>query len=352
MADSWRLVDTGLRSAAQNIALDRAILEARRSEEVPSTLRFMRFPPCALIGCGQSVEQEVNANYCTSAGIDVQRRLSGGDVMCLDPGQLMWGLYLHRRDVGAADLRAISRRLCHAAAAAVGALGLDARLRGRSEIEVDGRRVSDAAGVFDGDGLLFQGTLLIDLDPASALRASRLCGAAAPRAGERIASLRDLLKAAPDRGLIKRYLAEAFESEFGVEFREGDLTLSEEARFRAALREIDHPDWIDLVKRSAAALPVIEASHPAAGGRLFATAAFDREARLLRQVWFSADFPVVPPRTLPDLEAELRYTLFERLEARVGAFFGARAVTSPSPTAADFVNVVRLAVRQPLVDRV
>lgn len=352
MADSWRVVDTGLRSAAQNIALDRAILEARRTEEVPSTLRFMRFPPCALIGCGQSVEQEVNADHCASAGIDVQRRLSGGDVMCLDPGQLMWGLYLHRRDVGAADLRTISRRLCHAAAAAVGALGLDARLRGRSEIEVDGRRVSDAAGVFDGDGLLFQGTLLMDQDPAAAMRASRLCGAAASQAGERIASLKGLLKGAPDRALVKRYLTEAFESEFGVEFREADLTLSEDARFRAALREIDHPDWIDLVKRPAAALPVLEASQPAAGGRLCATAAFDRETRVLRQVWFSTDFPVVPPRTLPDLEAALRYTPLEKLGARVRAFFGGRTVKAPSPSAGDYVNVVRLAVRRPLVDRV
>ncbi len=45
MAEMWRVIDTGLRAVAQNIALDRALLEARRAEEIPSTLRFCRFAP-------------------------------------------------------------------------------------------------------------------------------------------------------------------------------------------------------------------------------------------------------------------------------------------------------------------
>src|SRR5687767_4343066 len=136
MSDRWRLVDTGLRPAEQNIALDRALLEARRADEIPSTLRFLRFPRCALIGCRRSVDQELDLEYCEAAGVAVQRRLTGGDLMCLDPGQLMWELVLHRRDVGAADLQAIARRLCHAAAAAVSALGVPARYRPRNDIEV------------------------------------------------------------------------------------------------------------------------------------------------------------------------------------------------------------------------
>jgi len=45
MVETWRLIDTGLRAAAQNIALDRALLEAREAEEITSTLRFARKPP-------------------------------------------------------------------------------------------------------------------------------------------------------------------------------------------------------------------------------------------------------------------------------------------------------------------
>src|SRR5690349_3091101 len=173
MAETWRLIDTGLRPAAQNIALDRALLEARRADEIPTTLRFLRFASCALIGCNQSPEQELDLDYCKAGGIGIQRRLTGGDVLHLDEGQLVWALYLHRRDVGCADMQAVSRRLCHAAAAAVSALGVKARFRPRNEIEVDGRRVSDSGGVLDGDALLFQAVLLIDFDPGARLRASR-----------------------------------------------------------------------------------------------------------------------------------------------------------------------------------
>ena len=55
MAETWRVMDTGLRAAAQNIALDRALLEARHAEEIPSTLRFCRFTPSVLLASRQSV---------------------------------------------------------------------------------------------------------------------------------------------------------------------------------------------------------------------------------------------------------------------------------------------------------
>src|SRR5882672_491257 len=276
MAETWRQIDTGLRPAAQNIALDRALLEARRAEEIPSTLRFLRFTPCALIGCNQSAGQELDLDYCKAGGIGIQRRITGGDVMHLDEGQLVWELYLHRRDIGSADMRAVSRRLCHAAAAAVSALGVNARFRPRNDIEVDGRRVSDSAGALDGDALLFQGTLLVDFDPGAKLRASRLSSMAAV-AFERVVSLKELLGVKPDVALIKRYLAEAYESEFGVEFVEGDLTLSEHVRYRAALREIGHPDWINLVSSPASEMPVLRAQRQTAGGQLHATIVYDRQ---------------------------------------------------------------------------
>ena len=351
MADMWRLIDTGLRPPAQNIALDRALLEARRADEVPSTLRFLRFPACALIGCDRSAGQELNLDYCQAAGVAIQRRITGGDVMWLDENQLVWELYLHRRDTGATDLKTVSRRLCHAAAAAVSALGVDARYRPHGDIEVDGRRVSDCAGVFDGDALLFQGTLLLDLDPASMLRASRLPMGVHGIARDRIASLKQLLGAKPDAALIKRYLKEAFESEFGIEFGEGELTLSESARYQAALREIDHPDWTSVVALPAADAPVLEAELRLPSGRLSATVVFERRARAIRQVWFGGDLAVRPRRAVPDLEAALRQAPLDRLESRVAAFFGGRAVDMPLEPR-DFIDVVRLAVRQLLLDRV
>ncbi|HET9404461.1 MAG TPA: biotin/lipoate A/B protein ligase family protein [Burkholderiales bacterium] len=352
MAETWRLIDTGLRPAAQNIALDRALLEARRAGEIPSTLRFLRFAPCALIGCGQSPGQELNLEACRAGGFDIQRRLTGGDVMVLDERQLVWALYLDRHDTGTTDLRTISRRLCHAAAAAVSALGVNAAYRAQNEIEVDGRRISESAGVFDGDALLFQGTLFVDLDPGTLARVSRLLGAAPGAASNRVANLKELLGAKPDISLIRRNLMEAFECEFGVEFGECDLTLSENTRYQAALQEIGPPDWINLVSRPAAELPLLRAQHQTAGGRLHAAIAYDRPTRVIRQTWFATEVSLAPPRVLADLEAALRHVPADRLEQRIERFFAGRAVDMTPLSPADFIGAVQLALGQLLVDRV
>jgi len=348
VAENWRIIDTGLRPAAQNIALDRALLEARRAEEIPGTLRFLRYTPCALIGCGQSPAQELDLEACKAGGIDVQRRLTAGDVMVFDEGQLAWELYLHRRDLGTADARAISRRLCHAAAAAVSALGVDARCRAHNEIEVDGRRLFDGAGVFDGEAFLFQGALSVDLASGMLASVSRLAGAAPGSPGDRVVSLRELLGAKPDLSSLRRYLTEAFESEFGVEFAEGELTLSEHARFCAALVEIDHPDWIYLMSQPAAELPVLRAQCQAGGGRLEAAVAYDRRAKTVRQAWLASDIPVAPRRLLPDLESALRDVAIGRIAQRVERFFAGQAVAPPPFRPADIVELLQRAIGQPL----
>ena len=344
MSERWRLVDTGLRPAAQNIALDRALLEARRADEIPSTLRFARFPRCVLIGSQQAVEQELDLNYCAGAGITVQRRVTAGDLMCLDPAQLMWELILHRRDVGSSDLQSIARRLNHAAAAGVSALGVDARYRPRGDIEVDGRGLSVGAGAFDGMALLYQGALLLDADPAELARASRLARGAPGSARDRQASLKDLLGASPEAGAVKRYLVEAFESEFDVEFSEGDLTLSENARFKEALREIDHPDWVQMVSQPATALPVLAARHPVPGGELLATVAYDAQARVIRRAWFGGNVALRPRRALADLEAALGGTPVNRVAQRIERHFAGSGASAAPVLPADFVRVVQLAI--------
>ena len=353
MAENWRRLDTGLRPAAQNIALNRALLEARDADEIPSTLRFLRFAPCALLGHHQSAEQELNLDYCNAQRITIQRRITGGGAIYFDEGQLGWELYLHRRDLDTTDMQTISRRLCHAAATAISALGVDARYRPRNDIEVEGRKISGTGGAFDGDALLFQGTLLLEFDIEKMLRvlripAEKLSDKAIASARERVTSLKDLLGRKPDGDLVRRYLTEAFESEFGVEFSEGELTLSEHRRFEQALREIDHPDWVNLVSRPVSAMPVLEAEQKLRGGMLRASVALDVVTQTVRQVWFTGDIFVSPRRLLADLEAALKDTPIDRLEARVRGFFHGRQYDALALTPDDFINIVRLALKQPV----
>ncbi|HDO41597.1 MAG TPA: lipoate--protein ligase family protein, partial [Candidatus Bathyarchaeota archaeon] len=48
MVEKWRLLDTGLRDAFYNMALDEAIAMARSKKLVPNTLRFFRWEPSAV----------------------------------------------------------------------------------------------------------------------------------------------------------------------------------------------------------------------------------------------------------------------------------------------------------------
>ena len=68
--ETWRLLDTGVRSAAENMALDETLLELKAKETIPHTLRFLQFSnPTVLVGHHQSVEEEVRLDYCRMKGI-------------------------------------------------------------------------------------------------------------------------------------------------------------------------------------------------------------------------------------------------------------------------------------------
>ena len=352
MPQIWRLLDTGLSAPAPHIALNRALLEAREADEITSTLRFARSTTCALLGVQQSAAQVLDLDYCRARGIPVQRRISGGPAGYVDEGQLVFELYLHRRDVGDGDLRSIARTLCHAAAAAISAFGVDARYRARNDIEVDGRLLATSSCALEGSAILFQATLFIELDPTQALDVFRVPGhgfSAAERA-RRIVSIRQLLRSKPDLRLIKQRIAEAFESEFDVEFREAEMALSETVRYQAALGQIESQDWIDLVARPARDMPLLE-SHREADGALHAVVLYETPTRTIREVWFLGDIALSPTRTIPDLEATLRDASSDDFEGRIQRFFRSRPVQMGSLAPSDFVFAVQRALKTPLPAR-
>jgi len=59
MANTFRIIDTGVREGRANIAFDAALIEERQADRVPDTIRFLRFPPTALIGRHQDLSREV-----------------------------------------------------------------------------------------------------------------------------------------------------------------------------------------------------------------------------------------------------------------------------------------------------
>jgi len=251
MTRRWRWIDTGVLRAAENMALNRALFEARRAGEAPSTLRFLRFRPSALVGLHGDPARELDLEYCRAQKIAVQRRITGGGPIYMDEGVLGWELYLERGEAGAAEMPAISRRICEAAARAIVALGAPAQYRAPTDILVAGRKISGTGGAIEDNALVYQGTLLLDFDVGVMLRVLAATGRSLNEtvlAGARasVINLREALGRIPSPSALRGAFIEAFGAEFGAQLEEGGLNDAERRRFGTALAEMDTEEWVGM----------------------------------------------------------------------------------------------------------
>lgn len=347
---SWRYLDTGLRSAAQNIALNRVILESHQGGESPHTLRFLQFQPSALIGFHQSVEQEIRIEYCREHDIQIQRRITGGGAIYFDPSHLGWELYLSRKILDGAGMEQIAARICGAAVLALRSLGVPANFRPRNDIEVEGRKISGTGGVFAGDSFLYQGTLLLQLDlerMLSVLRihAEKLSSKAIETMAQRVISVQEVLGSLPEPGAFKQALAQAFRDEFAVELTAASgLNEAEDRCYDEVFAEIRSDEWIYGVDRARSDAPIVSGSYRCSGGLIHANLALDVQRNLLKQIWISGDFFIYPPRAILDLEADLKDTPLVEIEEKVNIFFKKNLVQMYMMTVDDIVRAIRHAL--------
>jgi lipoyl(octanoyl) transferase len=83
--ENWRFIPYRTASAALNMAIDEAIMEAHREGKVPPTLRFYGWEPAALsIGYFQKAEREVDFKRLEEHGIGFVRRMTGGRAILHD----------------------------------------------------------------------------------------------------------------------------------------------------------------------------------------------------------------------------------------------------------------------------
>ena len=349
MSRVWRLIDTGVRPASENMALDRVLLESCQAG-APNTLRFLRFEPSALIGFHQSVSQELDLDYCRREGIAVSRRITGGGALYCDEGQIGWELFVDRRTFATADMFAIAREVCGIAVQGLRSLGVDAAFRPRNDIEVHGRKIGGTGGVFDGNALLYQGTVLIDFDVERMLRVLRipqekLSDKAVASARERITTLRAWLSDdTPSVATVQAALVQAFAEGLGATFEEGDLSASEHTLYEDYKVEMARDDWVFETDRPRLEVATASALRKTAGGLVRVMATVDVARGRLKQVFITGDFFIQPRRAIVDLEAALRDLALERIDETVEAFFASRAVEMLLLTPEDLVAVLHEAL--------
>lgn len=351
MARPFRVIDTGVRDGRRQIAFDQALIDLHREGAVGDTIRFLRFPRTVLIGRHQALSREIKLDYCRRQGIGVVRRITGGGALYFDEGQLGWELVFDRATLAIQTLPDLARAICEAAAAGLSRLGVDARYRPRNDIEVEGRKISGTGGFFDGNTLFYQGTVLIDLNPADMVAAlhvpeAKLAKRALDSAAQRVVTLKELLGAAPSVAAVQQALLAGFAERLAIEPATGVISDAEEAlaaRYHdeeigtdAFVAEIDDPTTSD---------GTLCATRTGPGGTITAYMRLEgpRNDRI-REALITGDFFVTPPRTILDLEAALRGVAVADAGAAVERFFATAAVGLLSASPRDFREVVEAAL--------
>lgn len=138
---AMQYLDLTLSTAAENLALDEALLEEAELAATPEeTLRIWESPqPMVVVGRSSRVAAEVQVDACKALGIPILRRISGGAAVVAGPGCLMYSLILSYQHRPA--LRMLSeahREILNTTAAALSAIVPGVRCHGTSDLTIGG----------------------------------------------------------------------------------------------------------------------------------------------------------------------------------------------------------------------
>jgi lipoate-protein ligase A len=309
---TFRVIDTGGLTAAENMALDSIILELREENLVPNTIRFLSFQPhSALVGQFQSVEKEIRAGFCKDNGIEINRRVTGGGALYWDTKDVGWEIFASKNGVFKnGRIEDFYKIFCSAASNGINRFGVKSKFRPRNDIELNGRKISGSGGTSIKDAFMFQGTLLVDLNIDMMLRALRipvekLKYKEINSLKERITWLSRELGYCPSRKEIISKLLAGITEALELEFFWSGLTELENKRLSEKLPYFKSPSHINRIrdKKSQYFLTSFSKSRKKT---IKCSADIDIKRKIIRSVYFSGDFFLYPERFLNDLESNLK----------------------------------------------
>ena len=148
------------------MAVDEAIAAGIAAGTSPPTIRFYTWKPCAVtIGYFQCLRDEVDREACSSKGIDVVRRRTGGGAVYHDEhGEITYSV-IAPESYFSKDIRASYREICGGIIGGLGRLGIAAEFRPINDVVVNGRKISGSAQTRRQGILTQHGTVLVQHRP-------------------------------------------------------------------------------------------------------------------------------------------------------------------------------------------
>ncbi len=308
-----RVIDTGLQTGAQNMALAKALLMACSEQLIPDTLRFFQFAAdCVLLGYHQLTEQEVRLSFCQEQGIEINRRLSGGNTVYCDKATLGWELVVYREGLAAGQqLEALAMQLSAAVTRGLTLLGVNAQYKHPGTIEVAGRELGWVGGTRHGNAVHYQGYIRVkDVTAERMLYALRiptekLKNKEVALFSQKYTSLKGVLSESPPLASVKQAIIAGFCEVFNAAAAPGRLKDSEENYYQTAYNETSSPAWVSGQAKvsSPGQYQLRETSKEQAAVTVSIVLAADQQQ--LDAVSIAGDFYAYPFALVQELEASL-----------------------------------------------
>jgi len=235
MSEKWRLLQTGFNNAFLNMAIDEAVLINCSRGKVPSTVRFYGWsPPAISIGYFQSLDEEVDLDFCEKIGVDYVRRITGGGAVFHDT-ELTYSIVVpESHSCVPKNIMDSYGRICGAVIKGLGFLGITSSYAPINDIVVDGRKISGSAQTRKMRTVLQHGTVLMGVDvdrmfsllmvPNEKIRDKLISDVK-----QRVTSIKNVLGKEIVFDDVAVSMKKGFEEEFDVELVEGTLTDGETA---------------------------------------------------------------------------------------------------------------------------
>lgn len=210
--------------AYTNIAMDSWLLyNLKPTEPVFALWQNKR---AVIVGRNQNTFAEINQDYINHHDVQVVRRVSGGGAVYHDEGNICFTFFVPVASSASVNFHQFVKPMYDA----LHAVGINAEITGRNDLEVDGKKVSGNAQRYAGGFLMHHGTLLWDTDVEAMIRAlnvsdEKFVSKAAKSVRARVGNIKDF---APNLDLdtfieqLKYYLTD--------EGKDGELILTKEQR--------------------------------------------------------------------------------------------------------------------------
>ncbi|HMA83397.1 MAG TPA: biotin/lipoate A/B protein ligase family protein [Candidatus Thermoplasmatota archaeon] len=230
MTEEWRLLQTGLLSAAENMAIDRAILVAHSKGHVPPTVRLYGWNPAAIsIGYFQQLTEEVDLTACEKDHIDYVRRITGGGAVFHEDEVTYSFVIQEKHPQISKNILESYKTICLAIMNGLDFLGVKSTYAPINDILVNNKKISGNAQTRKQKTVLQHGTILTDVDVDKMFRLlkvpnEKIKGKMIANVKERVTSLTHELGSDFSFEDVSNALKKGFEETFDVTFTTGILT--------------------------------------------------------------------------------------------------------------------------------